>query len=121
MAKEVSDYTQLIPPPPEDLVEEILRQGAFKNTDRIIFSAEYAYIPLIEKKEKMAKCVCTACHDEWYEMWVNDKTGCGRYGKPYGIETQHEKVYSGNTMLCPQCGQLVTLTHISEILAVNVF
>ena len=24
MAKEVSDYTQLIPPPPEDLVEEIL-------------------------------------------------------------------------------------------------
>lgn len=109
------DYTKLIPPPPEDLVEEALRQGAFKNTDKVIFSAEYVYIPLLEKKERMAKCVCTACRAEWYEMWAADEMGCGRYGRHYGIDLGNETVYSGNSWICPHCGTVVNLVHISGI------
>lgn len=109
------DYTKLMPEPPEDLVEAALKQGAFANTDKVIFGAEYVYMPLTGRKERMAKCVCTACGDEWYEMWAADEMGCGRHGRSYGIETEHETVYSGNSWICPQCGNVVNLVHKSEI------
>ncbi len=109
------DYTKMISPPPEDLVEKIICQGAFKHTDRVIFNAEYVYVPLTGRKERMAKCHCTACNEEWFELWAEDEMGCGRHGRPYGIELNNETVYSGNSWICPECGAVVKLTHISEI------
>ncbi|MBR2503307.1 MAG: PcfJ domain-containing protein [Oscillospiraceae bacterium] len=99
------DYTKLLPPPPDGLVEEILRQGAFKGTDRVIYKCEYVYNPLTGRKEKMAKCVCTACGDVWYEGWAEN----------YGIYTCEKHIKDKTKMECPNCHSKVTLLHSSHI------
>lgn len=105
MAKEVTDYTQMIPPPPEDLVEEILRQGAFEGTDLVIYKAAYAFNPLTDRSERMAKCVCTACGELWYEGWAEN----------YGIQTCDKHIKDWTDWECPHCHTKVKLKHSSHI------
>ena len=114
------DYTKLMPPPPEDIAEEILRQGAFKHTDIVIFRCDYITNPLTEFKERMAKCICTACKEEWYEHWASD-AGCSAYNQKYGINTGNEIIRDGDVFICPHCGAKVTLKHFSHISRYNRF
>lgn len=109
------DYTKLIPPPPDDLVSQLIRMGAFKNTEKIIFKCEYVTNPDTHKKEKKALCCCTDCSTIWYEDWTvyeeNKYSG-------YGIEIYDNYqgyVFDGDNWLCPHCGRAVELTHISRI------
>lgn len=105
MANEVTDYTQLVPSPPEDLVEEILRQGAFRDRDIVICKHEYVKNSLTEQSESMAKCICTACGEKWYEEWAPN----------YGIYACNKHIKQGAVWNCPNCGAKVKLVHSSEI------
>ena len=110
-----TDYTKLIPPPPNDLVSQIIRMGRFKNTEKIIFRCEYLLNPDTGKKEKKAMCCCTDCGTIWYEDWTKYE---GNKYSGYGIEIYDNYqgyVFDGENWLCPHCGRAVELTHISRI------
>ena len=107
----MTDYTQLIQPP-EDLVDNILRQGAFAGKDRMIFSCAYV-TNSTGKKEKKRLCRCTACGRQMIFTWVNNN---GRKGvvieeERFGVQ----KLTDGQSALCPNCGEHVRLSHISGI------
>ena len=109
------DYTKLIPPPPEDLVSQLIRMGGFHNTEKIIFGCKYIPNPDTGKNEKRALCSCTDCGTQWYENWTGRVTN--RYSG-YGIEVYdnyYERVCDGDHWICPHCGRQVELMHISRV------
>lgn len=70
-----------------------------------------------------AECWCTECGEVWETAWAGNKGVyvCeGDDGAVYPIDPQTETVYgltrydSGQAILCPVCGEGVTLTHVSK-------
>lgn len=112
-----TDYTELLPTkPPEGLVQWCF-QNQLLEGNYMVYRADSYYEPLEDRNIKAVRCKCTACGETAYFQY--EKTSCSKAVSraPFGFihpET-NELVLSGDSILCPMCGEKVTVYHCGKI------
>ena len=115
------DYSGLLPTkPPDDIVTWLHSKGQLKKNLLIYkMSGYYDCEPLEDRRTWIpaVELLCSACHRRTFAGKVNGPCCAGYAAAPYGFrhpETD-EALISGGTCLCPECGEEVTIAHVSNI------
>ena len=112
------DYTKIIPTtPPEGLVNWIKSKN--KNTKNyLVYRASWLDRAFTGKSEKAVECTCTNCTESSLMPYARIPSCSGRYNPPpFGFinEEINEVVFSGDTTVCPICGEDVQAIHTGNI------
>lgn len=120
------NYEKLLPTSPPDGLIPYLKDKGYFNKEYIIYKAAWVYNPLLDKKERMAECVCSACH-EVFHMERMDTACCSKayVSAPFGFYLpNNEGVINGDSCICPVCGAECEAKHVGSLrydLDVNVY
>lgn len=114
------NYEKLLPnKPPEGLIQWMKDNGRF-DKNYIVYKHAYRYNPLTGLNEKMVQCTCSACKETFY--LPRAESICCHVGyslAPFGfvnvINGNSENVISGDTTICPLCGDGVEAIHIGQL------
>lgn len=110
------DYCDLLPDPPEDLVQQVLMQGGFKK-EYLIYKASWERDPLTEMKKQVVEVACSRCGKHFVADKVENTCCHNRYSPaPFGWHNPvvSEAVISGMDTLCPVCRQAAETVHVEQ-------
>ena len=103
---------------PSDEVQKKVRKTMCE--DAIVYSAEWNYDPLEDRRRKMCKCVCTACGEEaYFELAHFSATQCEKYNIGFYYPETNEKIREYERCACPMCGVRVQALRKSKIRGFN--
>lgn len=108
--KEIERVDQLMPQQPGNKLEVLrfLEDRALLKGNRIIYKAEYCWIPLEDRSEQMILCHCSACGERWFAEKINAPVECHigqrQCAIGYYADTLDKYVFDGDPTICPQCG-----------------
>lgn len=103
--------------PSDDVLRWYEATHSTYNAEAIIYRNAYVANPLTGLKEKMCECRCSACREVFYLPRV-EFNGCSSAYAPAPFGFQHingEQVWSGNNVLCPECGAEAEVFHVGAI------
>lgn len=116
---DINEYENLIPfAPPTELVPWLRERGCF-NKNYIIYRATNETVIEYDSthKEKVVQCTCTACERTFNMQYAKNEACRNSYSSaPFGFfnEATGERVISGQTTICPYCGEGVNVRHIGS-------
>ncbi len=105
-------YTELCASLPDEPLglEDFVKKIDVFNLNYLIYSIAYVFNPLEDRREKMIKCKCTACGEEYYEAYASkdffDVSSC-KYG--FFDSDTNTPVCSHSVIRCSCCGEPVTV------------
>ena len=115
------DYTELIPEPPEDIVDYVKRKG-YLNTGWLIFKCGYRKNEQTQKKEKCLNIICSECgaHFTADRVPVDIPKACHGWASPTAGSYAQGRIgqtviKDSNKVKCPYCGVKSFCTHTSHI------
>ena len=112
------DYTKIVPTQPPDGFMEWFRQKNNDDVEYLVYRAAWYTDPLSGEKIIGVECKCTWCTETSLMQRIDAPT-CGRgcASAPFGFfnDRTSEAVISGDTTVCPVCGNPVEAIHISNI------
>lgn len=116
MSKEFQD--ELLKKLPEKPSDEVISWWFSSRTTKeaVVYRSSYVIHPSTGLKEKMVKCKCTACGEEYFLDYV-PSAGCSRGWSPapFGFRSvSGENIISGDSWLCQECGTEVHVMHIGN-------
>ncbi len=103
--------------PSEDVLRWYEQTHSTYNAEAIIYRNAYVTDPLTGYKEKMCECRCSACKETFYLPRVEFNGCSSAYAPaPFGFQLINgEQVWSGNNVLCPECGSEAEVFHVGDI------
>lgn len=119
MSKEFQD--ELLKKLPEKPSDDVLRwyksTHSTYNAEAIVYRNAYVKDPCTGIKEKMCECRCSACKETFYLPRVEFNGCSSAYAPaPFGFLLMNgEQVWSGNNVLCPECGAEAEVYHIGNM------
>ena len=115
--KKLDELMPKLPQKPQEDSVEILRKRGYLKKDVLTYSVEYIDDPILNKKQKVVKVVCSCCGTTSYlEHVPMDEMGCRYSMASYGFidpADNHIKA-SGDTCICPACGKRMKAVHIGS-------
>ena len=117
--EEIERLRESLPLKPKDDAVDILIKRKQIGKNVLLYRSAFVKNPLSNQKEKMVKCICTACGGECYQTYFKPKSCSGHYiPAPFGfISDNGEEIISGNSCLCPLCASPVEALHIGAFKA----
>ncbi len=119
MSKEFQDELLLKLPkmPSDDVLRWYKSTHSTYNAEAIVYRNAYVKDPCTGLKEKMCECRCSACREVFYLPRVEFNGCSSAYAPaPFGFQLINgEQVWSGNNVLCPECGAEAEVYHIGNI------
>lgn len=112
--EEIERIRESLPLKPKDDAVDILIKRKQIGKNVLLYRSAFVKNPLSNQKEKMVKCICTACGGECYQTYFKPENCSGHYiPAPFGfISDNGEEIISGNSCLCPLCASPVEALHI---------
>lgn len=117
MEEKTRNYARLVPrEPPKGMVDWLKEQGKLR-THALLYKAAWVPNILSGEKERMVEVRCSCCRKTMYADRM-DSGGCNNAWAPapFGFWNPEvdEAVISGDSTMCPMCGEPVKAVHISD-------
>lgn len=105
---------------PSDAVKEDVK--ATMSCEVIVFSSEWIYDPIVDKKREMVKCCCSACEETFYlEKAFLAPTSWEKHNFGFFHPESGEEIREYKTLNCPMCERKVQALRKSKIRNVTRF